>query len=500
MHKPLLPALAAMAVVLGGCTMTPRYERPASPVAQTYPETVGSATVNVRTADTIVWREFFTDPRLHKLIDLALANNRDLRVAALRVEQARAQYRIQRAELLPGVDVTADGSRGRTPGDLNTSGRSIIASQYSVGIGTTAYELDFFGRLRSLKHRALEDYFATEEAARAAQLALVAQVATQYFTVLQLEEQATIARRTLDAVGSSYELRRRSYEVGTLGELDLRATEIQVQSARASLASFTRLRGQAENALVLLVGQPLPEDLPIGRSLREQDLLADLSAGVPSNLLLRRPDILGAEHTLKAANASIGAARAAFFPTISLTGSFGTASAELDGLFKSGSSAWNFTPSISLPIFAAGANRANLDVATLSKQIEIANYEKAIQTAFREVADALVARRTFRDQIKAQQALLEAQQRRHELTEMRYRNGVDSSLTVLLAQQDLYSAQQSLVQSRTAELVNLVALYKALGGGWDAFEIPAPDRAVTLAGADSLNLPPQSHRKNTNPK
>lgn len=491
MRKPLLPALVVVALVFGGCTMTPRYERPPSPVAKTYPESAGSAATNARTAGTVAWREFFTDPRLHKLIDLALANNRDLRVATLRVEQARAQYRIQRAELLPGVDVSASGSRGRVPGDLNTSGRSIIASEYSVDVGSAVYELDFFGRVRSLKDRALEDYFATEEAARAAQLALVAQVATQYFAVLQLEEQLAIARRTLEAVSSSYEVRRRSYEIGTLGELDLRTTEIQVQTARASLASFTRLRGQAENTLILLVGQPLPEDLPIGRSLREQGLLADLPVGVPSDLLLRRPDILGAEHTLKAANASIGAARAAFFPTISLTGSFGTASADLDGLFKSGSNAWNFTPSISLPIFAAGSNRANLDVATLSKRIEIAHYEKAIQTAFREVADALIAHRMFRDQIEAQQALFEAQQRRHEITEMRYRNGVDGYLAVLLAQQDLYSAQQSLVQSRAAELVNLVALYKALGGGWNA---PGPERSAALTVNESTNLQHQSHR------
>ncbi|WP_438480301.1 efflux transporter outer membrane subunit [Oleiharenicola lentus] len=467
MLKPLVPALTA-AVLFSGCTMAPRYERPASPVATTYP-TDSAATSSPAAAATadLGWREFFTDPRLQKLIELSLANNRDLRVATLRVEQARAQYRIQRAALLPTVNATGNGSRAKTPGDLNTTGQPIISEQFSVGLGFTAYELDLFGRVQSLKDRTLGTYLASNEAARSTHLALVAQVATQYLTVRQLEEQAAIARQTLEAVQSSYDVRKRSFEVGTLGELDLRTSEIQVQTARSGLASYTRLRAQAENTLAVLVGQPLPADLPAGRALREQGLLAELPAGVPSDLLQRRPDILAAEHTLKAANANIGAARAAFFPRIALTGSFGTSSADLDGLFKAGSEAWSFAPSISVPIFAAGANRANLDVANVSKQIEVANYEKAIQTAFREVADGLIARSTFREQLDAQAALLAAQQRRFELSDLRYQNGVDNYLVVLLAQQDLYTAQQALVQSRAAELINLVTLYKALGGGWN---------------------------------
>jgi multidrug efflux system outer membrane protein len=471
MLKPLLPALS-VAVLLGGCTMTPTYERPASPVAPTYPVEAETTPATQAVAD-LGWREFFTDPRLQKLIELALDNNRDLRVATLRVEQARAQYRIQRAALLPTINATGALNRAKTPGDLNQTGQPLITEQFNVGLGATAYELDLFGRVQSLKDRALESYFATNEAARSAHLALVAQVATQYLTVLQLDEQAAIAQQTLDAVQSSYDVRQRSFEVGTLGELDLRTSEIQVQTARAGLANYTRLRAQAENTLAVLIGQPLPADLPEGRSLREQGLVADLPAGVPSDLLQRRPDILAAEYTLRAANASIGAARAAFFPRIALTGSFGTASADLNGLFKAGSEAWSFAPSITLPIFAAGSNRANLDVAEVVKEIEVANYEKSIQIAFREVADALVARSTFREQLDAQQALLTAQQRRFELSDLRYQNGVDNYLTVLLAQQDLYSAQQALVQTRSAELINLVTLYKALGGGWHETTEPA---------------------------
>jgi outer membrane protein, multidrug efflux system len=457
----------AVSMVLAGCTLAPRYERPAAPVAAAFPEG-DAAKVPAETvpAADVGWREFFTDPRLQKLIELSLANNRDYRVAALRVEQARAQYRIQRAELLPAIDATADGFRGRTPGDLTTSGRAVTSSQYSVGLGATAYELDFFGRVQSLKDRALESYLATEEAARSAQLSLVAQVAIQYLTVLELDEQLAVANQTLDAVSSSYRVRQRSYEVGTLSELDFRTAEIQVQTARTNLASFTRLHGQAVNTLVLLVGQPLPGDLPPGRKLGDQNLLSDLPSGLPSDLLQRRPDILAAEHTLRGANASIGAARAAFFPSISLTGSFGTASGELSGLFKDGSESWSFSPSIRLPILAAGSNRASLDVANVGKLIEVANYERAIQDAFREVSDALIARSTYTEQIEAQQALLKAQQRRFELSDLRYKNGVDNYLSVLLAQQDLYAAQQNLIQAQSAQLENLVTLYKALGGGW----------------------------------
>lgn len=463
MLKSFLFPVSVTALLLGGCTMAPHYERPAAPVAAAFPTAGGTGAAS---AADIGWREFFTDPRLQKLIELSLANNRDYRVATLRVEQARAQYQIQRSALLPTITAGASGARGRTPGDLNSSGFPMTSSQYSANVGITAYELDLFGRVQSLRDKALETYFATEEAARATQLSLVAQVASQYLALLQFEEQVNVTRQTLAAVSESYKLRQRSYEVGTLSELDFRTAEVQVQTARTNLASSTRVRDQAINTLVLLVGEPLPADLPAGRKLSEQSLLSDLPAGLPSDLLQRRPDILAAEHTLKAANASIGAARAAFFPSISLTGSLGTASAELSGLFKNGSEAWSFSPAIRLPLFTGGSNRANLDAAKVGKLIEVANYEQSIQTAFREVADALVARATYTEQIEAQQALVQAQQRRFELSDLRYKNGVDNYLAVLLAQQDLYNAQQNLIQAQAARLTNLVTLYKALGGGW----------------------------------
>lgn len=469
MYKSISLSALSATVLLAGCTMAPNYERPASPVADNFPAYGATATVaGTTSAADIGWREFFTDPRLQKLIEVSLQNNRDFRVASLRVEQARAQYRIQRAALLPTLNANGNGSRTRTPGDLNSSGQSILSDQFAANVGATAYELDIFGRVQSLKDRALETYLSTDAVARSTQLSLVAQVATQYLTVIQFDELYTISKQTLEAVSSSYDLRQRSYDIGTLSELDLRTSEIQVQTARVNLANYERLRKQAINTLVVLVGSDLPVDLPESRKLSDQQIVSDLPAGVPSDLLQRRPDILAAEHTLKAANASIGAARAAFFPRITLTGSFGTASNELSGLFKNGSEAWAFAPSISVPLFAGGSNKANLDATKVGKLIEVANYEKSIQTAFREVSDALVARSTYNDQIEAQEALVNAQQRRFDISDTRYKNGVDNYLSVLLAQQDLFNAQQNLVLARFSRLANLINLYKALGGGWQA--------------------------------
>jgi multidrug efflux system outer membrane protein len=480
--------LLCTALLLGGCTMIPKYLRPDAPVAAKFP---GGSSKPGDTAD-IRWRDFFTDPRLKRYIEIALENNRDLRVAVLNVAQARAQYRISRSSLFPTIDATGNYTRARTPGGTSstsatsttgstastdpaaaalaaaatpTSSNGFTSNQFSVSVGTTAWELDLFGRVRSLNRQALETYFSKDETRRATQISLIAQVATQYLTLREQEEQLALARQTLMAVQKSYDLNKKAFDIGTASELDFSTADAQVQTARINVITYERLAAQAGNYLALLIGQPLPTDLPPGRALRSQGVIADIPSGLPSDLLERRPDILAAEHTLLAANANIGAARAAFFPVISLTTSAGSTSVELSQLFSKPAQMWSFSPQISLPIFAGGSNLANLDVAKISKRIEIANYEKSIQTGFREVADALAGRATYDRSLSAEEALVAAQQRRYDLTDKRYRSGADSYLAVLLAQQDLYAAQRDLVSTRTDRLANLITLYKSLGGG-----------------------------------
>ncbi|HWH69304.1 MAG TPA: efflux transporter outer membrane subunit, partial [Candidatus Sulfotelmatobacter sp.] len=457
-------------------TMAPKYERPPAPVSSAWPSgpaygtnAAANASATVPAAE-IGWREFFSDPRLLKLVELSLTNNRDLRIAALNVEVSRAQYRIQRSLLLPTVNANAGGSRQLVPGDLSRSGGPTATTEYHVSASIISYELDVFGRVRSLKNQALNRYLATDQARRSVQISLVAEVAIQYLSERQLAEQLVIAKQTLEAVTASYELNRRSFENGVISELDLRTAEAQVQTARANVASIIQDRAQAENALVLLVGQPLPADLPAPQPLEAQPVMTEVPAGLPSDLLQRRPDILAAEYQLKAANANIGAARAAFFPRILLTAAAGKTSLSLEDLFAGSQNAWRFAPEITVPIFDAGNNRANLNVAKTSQRIEVANYERAIQSAFREVADALAARTMLEEQIAARELLVKAEQQRYELAQMRYRNGVDSYLNVLSAQQDLYNAQQSLILVRTARLSSVITLYKALGGGWTAHQ------------------------------
>ncbi|MGA3162937.1 MAG: AdeC/AdeK/OprM family multidrug efflux complex outer membrane factor [Verrucomicrobiota bacterium] len=470
MSKYLSPIIALFILALAGCTLAPKYHRPPTAISPAWPlvpeESESQTNATAVPAADIGWREFFRDPRLRRLVELALTNNPDLRVAVLNVEQSRAQYRIQRAALFPEIDATGTGTRQRLPADLSGTGKPLTASQYSLSLGTTSYELDLFGRVRSLKAEALENYFATMEARRSAQIALVAEVGNAYLLERAVTGQLAVARQTLTAVRASYELIKSSYEAGVVSELDLRTAEGQVQTARSNVATYEQQLARAEDDLVLLVGRPLPKDLPPPQPLNSLDCLSDVPAGLPSDLLQRRPDILAAEHQLKAATASIGAARAAFFPTITLTASAGTASSQLDNLFAPGSGAWLFSPQITLPIFTAGRNLANLDVAKISKLIEVANYEKSIQTAFREVSDALAARATTAVQIDAGEALVNAEQRRYELAEARFRQGVDSYLNVLSAQQDLYTAQENLIQFQFSRLSNLINLYQALGGGW----------------------------------
>ena len=447
--------LMVVAAVLSGCAMIPRYQRPAAPIAAGFPSV--AATNETHVAD-IGWRDFISEPRLQKLVELALTNNLDLRVAALNVEQSRAQYRITRSASFPQIDGSGSFTRSHAEG--------VTASQWSASIGTTAYEIDLFGRVRSLNRQALEKFLATDEARRATQISLVAEVATEYFALRQAEEQLDLARQTLKSVQGSYELNKASFDAGASTELDLRTAEGQVQTAQINVIAYERQRAQAENALTLLVGRSLPADLPASSSLGASNQLAQITPGLPSELVQRRADILEAEHTLKAANASIGAARAAFFPRITLTTSIGTTSSQLSQLFGAGTGVWSFSPQVTIPIFTGGQNMADLDAAKIGKRIEIANYQKAIQTAFREVSDALVATGSYESQIESGEKLVATQQRRFELADLRYRQGEDSYLNVLSAQQDLYSAQQGLLSAQYNKLAGQIALYQALGGGW----------------------------------
>lgn len=488
MTKLVFSLLAAG--VLTGCSLAPHYLRPDTPVAAAYPTENGEAGDN---AIATGWREFFPDRRLQALIASALADNRDLRIAALRIEEARAQYNIQSADLWPTLNASASGSRSRTPGSLSLSGVSTVNSSYQVGIGLTSFELDFFGRVRSLNEAALAQYLATEEAGQAARITLVAEVARAYLAERSFMEQLELARKTLESREAAYKLAKQRFDVGASSALDLRQSEILVQSARAALASLIRQQAQAANALTLLAGKPLT-DLPQAQSLSEQDIVTDIPAGLPSDLLVRRPDIRAAEQRLKAANAGIGAARAAFFPRISLTAATGTASNALSGLFEAGSRTWSFAPQLVLPIFDAGRNSANLTLAQVRNNIAVADYERTIQVAFREVADALAARAALEEQIDAQRAVQDAQAERLKLAELRYQNGIASSLEVLDAERELFSAQQALIQTRQLRLTNAVDLYRALGGGIHEISV-----ATTVPGADSSGskgrpIPPEEIR------
>ncbi|SAL80025.1 RND efflux system outer membrane lipoprotein [Caballeronia peredens] len=465
---------AGIALLATGCTMAPKYERPAAPVSASFP-TDGvyaaqpGAASDARTANGVAaadigWRDFFVDARLQRLIDIALKNNRDLRVSVLNVQAAQAQYRIARSELFPSLAAQAGQSKQRTPKDLSFLNQT-IQNTYSVGLNAS-WEIDLFGRVQSLKDQALAKYFATAYARKAAEISLVSQVATQYLQVLQADDLLAVTRQTLKSTRDSFDIVKLQFDNGTASELDVSQAQTVMESAAANLQAQERARAQAVNALVLLLGEPMPDDLPAGMALDGQNLLTDIPAGLPSDLLLRRPDIMEAEQNLLAANANIGAARAAFFPSISLTGNFGTLSPTLGGLFKPGSAAWGFAPTITLPIFEGGQNLANLDLANIEKKIEVAQYEKAIQSAFSDVADGLAARGTYDQQIAALARDAAAQQRRLDLSTLRYKQGVDSYLGVLTAQQDLYSVQQTLITARTQRLANLVSLYQSLGGGW----------------------------------
>lgn len=464
-------AALVMTTALSGCTLMPDYKRPASPVAAAFPagDVYGEAAAGQTAtlpADTR-WKDFFTSAPLQKIIDLALTHNRDLRVAALNVEAAQAAYRIQRADIVPSVDATGSMTRQGIPDNAQQfAGQGGVTSQYAANIGTTAFELDLFGRIRSLNEAALQDYFATVAAQNSVQIALVAEVANAYLALLSDMKLLKLTEETLETQQKSFDLTRQSFELGIGSQLDVSQAQTAVETARANLAQYKRQVAQDRNALALLTGTNL-QDIDVGsETLDDIVLTANMPAGVPSDVLLSRPDIVQAEHALQAANANIGAARAAFFPTISLTGSAGLASQSLSDLFSSGSSlAWTFAPQVTLPIFQGGRNTANLEAARVQEKIAVASYEKAIQTAFREVADELAARGTYTDQLAALRAFVNAAQTSYDLSDARYRQGVDSYLNVLDAQRSLYEAQQNEILVAQQRLSNLVTLYKVLGGG-----------------------------------
>jgi multidrug efflux system outer membrane protein len=469
MNRQQVFQLVGMVLLLGGCSLAPKYTQPEAPIPVEWPQGAAykgaGAARGAVTVPELRWREFFTDARLQKLIETALNNNRDLRLAALNAEKARALYGVQRAELFPPVNATGSGSKRHSSSDLTRPGEPRTTKEFSVNLGIASWEIDFFGRIRSLKEQALQEYLATEQARRSAQIALMSGIARSYVLLAADRGNLNLAGSTLETQQGVYDLIRRQYEVGLANELDLRRAQTQVDAARGEVARFMQLVAQDRNALNLLAGSPVPEDL-LPSDLSNVSPPRDISPGLSSEVLLRRPDIMEAEHQLKAAYAFIGAARAALFPRIALTTAVGTASTELSGLFNSGSGTWSFAPQITMPIFDARAWAA-LRVSKTVREIALTQYEKVIQTAFREVADSLAVQGTVERQVKAQQSLVNALAETHRLSKVRYTNGIDSYLGVLDAQRSLYAAKQGLIGLRLAKIANQVSLYAVLGGGGD---------------------------------
>jgi len=469
MNRQLLFILVGLAIFLGGCSLAPKYTRPEAPVPDQWPKGTAYTETQSATEEPAIsvpelkWEDFFADKQLQKIIETALNNNRDLRLAALNVERARALYGIQRAELFPTVNGEGSWNKQRIPADVMGFPENLTIERYDVSLGISSWEIDFFGRIRSLKEQALEEYLATDEARRSAQIALVSEVARVYLTLAADRENFKLARSTLLTQQDSYDLINRQYKVGIATKLDLRRAQTQVDTARRNVARYAQITAQDQNALNLLAGSPVPEDL-LPLNLSSLTPPNEISPGLSSDVLLNRPDIVAAEHRLKGAYAFIGAARAAFFPRISLTTSFGTASDELSGLFSSGSDTWNFAPRIVMPIFDA-RTWAALRVSKADRKIILTQYEKAIQTAFREVADALAVEGTINQQVSAQQSLVDAVAETYRLSNKRYTIGIDSYLGVLDAHRSLFAAQQGLISLRLARLANQVQLYAVLGGG-----------------------------------
>lgn len=455
-----LPAALGLTALLAGCSLAPTYERPLAPVADAWQDTTASE------AAALDWQGFIVDADLRELVNAALGNNRSLRQALLDIEQARAQYRIQRADRVPGLNASANGNRQRLPADLSPDGRGGVSSSYQVGLSLPEYELDLFGRVRNLSDAALQQYLASEEAGRGARLALIAEVTQAYISYDSAQRRLALTRQTLDSRESSLDLLAQQRTAGTASALDYQEALGLVEQARAELESDLRQKAQARNALTLLVGTPDAGTLLPAKPREQLLLVQDIAPGTPSQLLERRPDILASEHRLKARHADIGAARAAFFPRISLTGAYGSSSAEMSGLFDGGSRSWSFMPSLSLPIFAGGRNRAGLDLAEVRKESAVAEYEGTIQTAFREVADALAASDTLRREERARRALADSSQEALKLARARYEGGVDSHLRYLDAQRSNFTDEAGYIAVSTQRQLALVDLFRTLGGGW----------------------------------
>jgi multidrug efflux system outer membrane protein len=477
--------LAGIAFIPVGCTMAPKYIQPKAPVSAQWPsgpayQAIPSA-ANLPDASRLRWQEFITDAKMQQVIAAALTNNRDLRAAAQNVEMAQAQYGIQRAALMPTVNATADRIDERQPAFVSPTGKTGDFKEYDANFGVASWEIDFFGRIRSLKDQALAQYMATEQARRGAQILLVSSVAGTYLTLEADRESLAVAENTLAAQRGTYKMVKRRHELGLAADLDVERAQTQVDGARRDIASFQQLIAQDENALRLLVGAPVPDNLlPAG--LGDVVPPKEVSAGLSSDVLLRRPDVLQAEDMLKAANADIGAARAAFFPRISLTAAIGSSSSDLSGLFKSGMGTWSYGPQIVMPIFDARTWSAH-KAAKVQQKIAVTQYEKAIQGAFREVADALAVHGTVDQQVEAQESLVHAESETYRLSDSRYKMGIDSYLSVLDAQRSLYAAQLGLTSLHLAKLANRVTLYAVLGGGWE--NPPVEPKNMTSVSAKS---------------
>ena len=473
MTKKVILILGGIAVCVTGCTMAPKYKRPTAPIPAQWPS--GAAydqshqSADVSSAGNLNWQEFFTDSKLQRVIEMALENNRDLRLASLNVDLARALYGIQRNELLPSLGASGNGAKKRASVDLTEPGKSRTSESYDVNLGVISWELDFFGRIRSLKNKALEQYFATGQARRSAQIVLVSSVSSAYLNLAADRENLALAKTTYESQQAAYELIKRQYDVGVVSQLVLMQAQTPLETARQQMAFYTQLVAQDVNALNLLVGTALPDELlPV--ELDGVGPTRSISAGMQSDVLLLRPDVLQAEHLLKASNANIGAARAAFFPRISLTGALGTASNELTSLFDSGTNTWNYSGNATMPIFDARVWSAHRG-SNIQKEIALTQYERAVQSAFREVADVLAVCGTVNEQVDAQQNLVDALQETYRLARSRYDIGIDSYLGVLDAQRALFAAQQRLVTLRLAKYASNIRLYSVLGGGGEQAEI-----------------------------
>ncbi len=452
-------------LILSSCTMIPQYSRPSVPISKDWPQ--GEAYKTIKYSDAplatkLKWQEFLTDSKLQRIIEKGLSNNRDLRISALNVERAGAYYGIQRAEILPALDTIATGYRERTPTDLSRTGKAEITSKYSVSLGITSWEIDLFGRIRSLKEMALEQYLAQEQTHRGMTLSIISAVATAYYTYATNRENLKLANETLKNQQEFYELMKKRYEAGVISEIDLHRVRTQVETAREAVARYTQAVAQDKNYLDLLAGEMLSEEL-LPEGLNNIKSPKDISPGLTSEILFSRPDIMAAEHTLKAYNAQIGAARAAFFPRISLTTLFGTASGELSGLFEGGSKTWSLQPQAVMPIFDARVWAAH-EAAKVEREIALVNYEKTIQTAFKEVSDVLAVKGTVEEQLQAIQSLVNSLRETYRLAKIRYENGIDSYLSVLDAQRALFQAEQQLNSLRLSKNINLINLYKVIGG------------------------------------